>query len=166
MNAPNDDLMKRIALGAAAGVVGTAAIHALMVASQKFAPITVPLHRHDPGEFMVEQAEGVLPRETRYNVPAAAEKTAAVALSFGYGATFGALYGALRDRVDDPVKEGSLLGVLTWAVGYLGWLPATKITKPVWRENPIKTAGEIARHAVYGVATAATYSALEERLAD
>src|SRR5947209_14120310 len=90
MNAHNDDLMKRIALGASAGVVGTAAIHALMVASEKFAPITVPLHRHDPGEFMVEQAEGVLPRETRYKVPAAAEKTAAVALSSGYGATFGA----------------------------------------------------------------------------
>ena len=166
MNSHNDDLVKRMALGAAAGIVGTAAIHVLNTASQKFASVTVPLHRHDPGEFMVEHAESALPRETRYKIPPAAEKAAAATLSFGYGATFGALYAIARDRDEDPVKEGSLLGILTWAVGYLGWLPATKITKPVWRENPLKTGAEIARHAVYGVATAAAYSALEERLAE
>ena len=77
-----------------------------------------------------------------------------------YGATFGAAYAAARHKSKHPVLEGTLLGVGVWAVGYLGWLPAAGLIKPVWKEDPKRTLAEVARHAAYGVATAAVFEAI------
>jgi hypothetical protein len=46
------DWRTRLILGAAGGFVGTLAIQALLTASQKWAPNTVPPLRQDPGEFI------------------------------------------------------------------------------------------------------------------
>jgi hypothetical protein len=58
----------------------------------------MPPIREDPGEFMVEQAEELLPEETREQVPTVVETVAAKSLALGYGMTAGAIYGALRPR--------------------------------------------------------------------
>ena len=45
---------QRLILGAAGGFIGTLAIQALLTASQKWLPNTVPPLRQGPGEFMVD----------------------------------------------------------------------------------------------------------------
>jgi hypothetical protein len=91
-------LLKRIALGAAGGFAGTLALQGLMTACQKWLPSTVPPFRQDPGEFVVEKAEAVLPNQVRERIPDAVETAAAQTLAAGYGLAFGALYAALRLR--------------------------------------------------------------------
>jgi hypothetical protein len=73
----NDNLFARIACGTAAGLVGTFALQGIRGPSQKLLPETTSPIREDPGEFMVEQAEEVLPAETRVQVPGVAETVAA-----------------------------------------------------------------------------------------
>jgi hypothetical protein len=155
---------KRIALGAAGGLVGTLAIQSLLAASQKRAPSTLPPIREDPGKFMVERAERVLPAQVRRRVPHAAETAMAKVLGMGYGVSFGALYAGLRPRVHMPIVDGFLLGVAAWAAGYLGWLPALGLMPPVWKHKPKAAAAQIAEHAAYGLATVATIDWLAEHV--
>jgi len=125
----------RAALGAAGGLVGTFALQALMTATGKAMPQTTPPIREDPGEFMVERAESLLPKSARENVPQTVETAAAGALALGYGLTFGSLYGALRPRGGDALTDGAVLGAACWAAGYAGWLPALGLMPPVWRQR-------------------------------
>src|SRR4051794_17511994 len=121
----HDSTLAHIAVGAAAGLAGTFVMQALMAANKKLAPQTMPPIRRDPGEFMVDKAEELVPYTAREKVPATAESIAAKSLHMGYGATFGALYAVLRPEGGSPFLDGACLGLLTWAAGYLGWLPAT-----------------------------------------
>jgi hypothetical protein len=70
---------------------------------------------------------------------------------------------AVRDRT--PFAAGSLLRLATWAVGYLGWLPATGLMPPVHRQEPARVAGPIATHVGFGIATASAFRSLSRRLA-
>ncbi|HTL17320.1 MAG TPA: hypothetical protein VL793_08790, partial [Patescibacteria group bacterium] len=66
-------------------------------------------------------------------------------------------------RASRMFGEGALLGLLTWAVGYLGWLPGAKLMPPVWKHQPKQIAMPIAEHALFGVATVAGYRWLQKR---
>ena len=160
----SSDLLVRLGLGAAAGMAGTVLIYALRTGSQKWAPSTVPPMRREPGEFMVEKAEELLDYRTREKIPRTVETSAAKALSFGYGMTFGALYAALRPKGGSILLDGVLLGLLTWAAGYLGWLPATGLMRPVWKQSAPEAIAPVVRHAAFGAATVAAYDALAEKL--
>ena len=164
MHAEQDDLMKRLALGAAAGLAGTLVIHALRTVSEKYLPSTMAPIRRDPGEFMVDKAEGMLDYRTREKIPESAETASARGLAFGYGMTFGALYALLRRRAGSAWLDGLCLGLLTWAAGYLGWLPGVGLMPPVWKQRPAQVAAPVARHAAYGLATVAAYDALREHV--
>ena len=59
---------------------------------------------------------------------------------------------------------GAVLGLVTWAVGYLGWLPATGLMPPVTQQEPARVAGPVATHLGYGIATAAAYQWLRRRV--
>jgi hypothetical protein len=159
-----DDGLKRLALGAASGVAGTLAIQALLTASHKRLPSTVPPIRQDPGEFMVGTVEDALPDSVRQGVPQVMETAAARVLALGYGLTFGALYSLLRPNGGSPLVDGLLLGIATWATGYLGWLPATGLMPPVWRQKIPQAVAPIAEHALYGMAAVATYDWLRARV--
>src|SRR4051812_20656281 len=113
-------VLKRAAFGAAAGIGGTFVVQALMAASKQWAPTTLPPMRQDPGEFMVQQAEGALPVDPE-KVPETAETAAATSLAMGYGLTAGTLYALLRSKNSNVLLDGTLLGLLVWGVGYLGW---------------------------------------------
>lgn len=158
------DLLKRIALGAAGGFAGTLALQALLSASQKWLPSAAPPLRQHPGEFMVEKAEETLPERVRDHIPDVAEKAVAQALGVGYGLAFGALYAALRPRGGSPLLGGLMLGAAAWAAGYLGWLPALGLMRPVWKQNAPQALAPAAEHAVYGMVTVAAYDWLQERL--
>jgi putative membrane protein len=158
------DLIKRLTLGAAAGFAGTLALQGLRTGSQKWLPATMMAMRKDPGEFMVEQAKSALPTATRAQLPALAETAAARFLAVGYGLTAGVLYAALRPGGGSPIVDGIALGLVVWAAGYLGWLPALKLAPPVTEQPIAASAGTALRHALFGVVTVAAYRRLRSRV--
>lgn len=158
----NDDLLKRMALGASAGLVGTFALQALRGASQKWMPQTMPPIRRDPGDYMVDRAKELVPYARRNRIPDAAEKAASMSLALGYGMTFGAVYAALRPEGGRTWLDGALLGLGTWAAGYLGWLPATGLMRPLWKQEAPQAIAPAVHHALYGMATVGTYDLLEQ----
>jgi len=153
----------RLLAGAAAGFAGTFVLQGLLAGSARWAPKTLPPIRQDPAEFMVEQAESALPPTRRAQVPPKGRAAAEKGLPLGYGATFGILYGLAAGQ-GSPLLAGAVLGLATWAVGYLGWLPATGLMPAVTRQEPARVAGPIVTHLGYGIATAATYQWLSRRL--
>jgi hypothetical protein len=120
--------------------------------------------RQEPGAFMVEQGEKLLPESARQRIPQRVETGAALLLAAGYGLTFGALYPLLRPRGGSIIADGVLLGLVNWATGYLGWLPAAKLMPPLWRQNAPQVMGPMLQHALYGMVTVATYNWLRRRL--
>ena len=160
----NKEIGKTVALGAAAGAAGTALLRGMIMGTQRFAPQMLPPIKKDPGEFMIKQAKNVLPRKIRRKIPEPVEITAATALAFGYGMTFGSGYGALRPRGGNILLEGAALVTVTWAAGYLGWLPATKLSPPVWKHRPKQTISNILSHVVFGIATVALFKWAREKL--
>jgi hypothetical protein len=158
------DTLTRIALGAAGGLAGTLAIQALMAVSRKALPGSSPPMRGNPGQYMVEQAEEILPESVRERIPDAAESAAAQVLGLGYGVTFGALYAALRPRGGDPLTDGAILGAVCWAAGYLGWLPALGLMPPVGQQTAEQVLVPAAEHVAYGVTTVAAYDWLREQV--
>ena len=153
----------RLRAGRAAGLAGPFVLQGLLAGSGRWAPETLPPIRRDPAEFMVEQAESALPAAQRAQVPPKGKAAAEKGLQLGYGATFGMLYG-LAAGEGSPLLAGAVLGLAAWAVGYLGWLPATGLMPPVTRQEPARVAGPIATHVGYGIATAAAYRWLRRRL--
>ena len=95
-----DTLIRRTLEGAAAGLAGTAALQAVALPGQKYLPDYHPPETEDPASFMLWQAEKHLPRRTWLAIPRTAETAAGFGLSFGYGATFGALAWHEKSRVD------------------------------------------------------------------
>jgi hypothetical protein len=162
----DSDWRQRIVLGAAGGFVGTLAIQALLTASQKWLPNTVSPIRQDPGEFMVETGKEALPTPVRQRIPQMVERGAARALAIGYGLTLGGLYALLRPQGSSLLVNGVILGIATWAAGYLGWLPALGLMPPVWQQKAPQAIAPIAEHALYGMATVATYDWLRARIED
>jgi hypothetical protein len=157
------NMTQRLGLGAAAGLAGSVFIQGLLAASQKWAPQALPPIKQDPGDFMVEKAEELLPEGLRQKIPERLEKITAKSLALGYGTAFGALYGTSRPRVKTLLLEGSGLGIATWAAGYLGWLPATGLMAPVTKQEPRQIAGPILSHILFGVATVGLYRLLHQR---
>lgn len=158
------NVWKELAVGAVAGLAGTIAIQALLMAHQKVSPQTMPPIVEDPGEFMLSKAKAALPRKAQKRVPRKVEAVGAKLLGMGYGMTFGVIYAATRPKTQRTLLEGALLGIAAWAVGYLGWLPGAKLMRPVWRQKPAQVAVPMAEHALYGVATVAGYRWLKERV--
>jgi hypothetical protein len=153
-----------LALGAAGGIAGTLAVQTLMTANQQWLPSAAPPIRQDPGEFMVQKAEEALPASVRRHIPEVAESGMAKVLALGYGVTFGALYGACRPAGGSPFRDGLVLGMVTWAAGYLGWLPALGLMPPVWKHQPRQVAAEIVEHIAYGAVTVAAYDWLQDSM--
>lgn len=153
---------KSALLSAAAGAAGTAMIRGMMKASQQFAPETLPPIKEDPGHFMVKQAKRVLP--SNVEISEKTEELAAGALAFGYGMTLAGVYGAARPRAGNTWLEGTGLGLATWAVGYLGWLPATKLAPPVWKHETKQVVPGILSHVLFGIATVALFKWAKDKL--
>ena len=147
----------RTAIGAMAGLAGTFVIQGLLAASQKWAPQSLPPIKQDPGEFMIEKAENLLPEKVRGKIPEELEKAAARSLALGYGTIFGALYAGSRPETRNLLLEGSAVGLVTWGVGYLGWLPRTGLMPPVTEQKSEQIAGPIISHVLFGIATVGLY---------
>jgi hypothetical protein len=159
-----DDWLKRIVLGATGGLVGTCAIQLLRSARQKWLPHTQPPMRQEPGAFMVDKGEKMLPEPVRQHIPQSVETGVALTLAAGYGLTFGVLYTLLRPQGGSTITDGTVLGLANWATGYMGWLPATGLMPPLWRQKKPQVIAPLVEHTLYGIATVATYNGLRKRL--
>lgn len=159
----SDNWLKRIALGAAGGLAGTCAIQLLLTANQRWLPRALPPMHQEPGAFMVEKGEEMLPDPVRQRIPQSVKTGAALSLAAGYGLTFGALYTLFRPQGGSAIADGVLLGLANWATGYVGWLPATGLMPPLWRQKAPQVIAPLVEHALYGMATVATYNWLRKR---
>ncbi|HMB96807.1 MAG TPA: hypothetical protein VKK61_12265 [Tepidisphaeraceae bacterium] len=159
-NGHNGQLMTRTLLGAAAGLTGTVVLQALRTASQKYAPSTMPPMRGDAGEFMAHQAKRAMPRNVAQQIPKKVESAVGMSLGLGYGMFFGALFAMIHPHPRSIVANGAALGLACWAAGYLGWLPASGLMKPVSKQRPAQIIAPPIRHALYGIATVAAYERL------
>ena len=73
-----------------------------------------------------------------------------------YGAAAGALYGLVQEELELPaVAAGVAYGLVLWAAGYLGWLPAAGVLPQPWRQHPGDALTPVAAHLVYGLALGA-----------
>lgn len=140
----------RLARGAAAGTLATAAMSGLMLAGgragllgqqppKRIARAFLPGHRHlvKPGERVF----GTLAH-------------------FGFGASSGALFGLLAGdrRARIPLGIGYALAI--WAASYQGWVPEMKIMPPISRDLPGRVAVMAAAHVVYGTALVVAFNRL------
>jgi hypothetical protein len=159
------DAWPRAGVGAAAGVAGTVLVQRTIKAGGRWLPATRAPIRRDPGAYAVERMEQRLPDGLRRRIPERARALGAEAAHFVYGSTAGATYALLRPRGGRPVRDGVLLGLGVWAAGYLGWLPRAGLLPPMREHTLPQLAGEIGQMALFGMATAATFTAVE-RLAE
>ena len=144
-------------------MAGTPGLQGVVTAMAKAAPHWDAAEAEDPASFMLWQVEKHLPAKVWMKIPARLETAAGFGLSLGYGATFGAIYAAARARAGCTVLEGILLGSAVWAVGYLGWLPAARLTPPIWRQEPRQIVGPVVQHLVYGILTVGAYELIRGR---
>lgn len=138
-----------LARGAAAGLVGTAAMTAALAAAKVFGGL--------PGETpprkvarRAKEAAGLAD-----DLPGPAFELAWVTEHFAYGAVAGAAYPVARKALPrSPVLSGATFGLAVWATSYAGWLPLTGLHPGPWRDSNRRQATMIAAHIVYGVTTA------------
>jgi hypothetical protein len=157
MNGVSNSLVR----GALAGMAGTMAMWTMQMGSQKYLPGTLEPVREDPGAFMVEKAESAVPGTAGDRIPEVVEGVLGQSLHFGYGTMLGTLYTALRPDADNALLDGLALGLGTWAVGYLGWVPAVDLAPPATKHEPQQLVGSLTRHAIYGITTVAVFRQLQ-----
>lgn len=155
--------VERVAFGIASGFAGTLALSGLRSASTLIWPETMPELKQDPGDFMAHKVIVWLPQGTE--IPDAVQTVLGQSLALGYGLTAGAAYASLRSKPGNVITEGAALGVAVWAAGYLGWLPALGLMKPVSKQRPAEVIGPIVRHAAFGCMTVYAYNMLSNRAA-
>lgn len=155
---------KHLLLGAIAGFMGTSALQGLRTASQRYWPATMPPIRMEPGAFVVEKVERTVPDRIAARTPTLAEQAAAKSLAIGYGLTIGTLYAVCRpSHTETPLLiDGLAIGVGTWAIGYLGWLPRFGLMAPISQQGLKEVFGPVGRHVLFGITTAATYRWLRQ----
>lgn len=153
--------MRTLLLGAAAGLIATVPMTAVMLRMHRRLPLhqRYPIPPHLITTRLAHRA-GLLPHMDRD------ERSAATwASHFAYGSGAGAVYGVLAHHVPGgPVARGALYGLGVYAGSYLGWLPAARVLPSATRTPDKRNRMMIASHVVWGVAAALVFEALERRV--
>ena len=130
-------VLSRVVRGALAGLVATAAMSVVMVASEragvmlgqpprKIVDRLIPSLGHDGTDVVALVSHGV------------------------YGAAAGSVLAPLIGRTRAAPLLGAVSGLALWALGYEGWVPAMRVLPPAHRDQPGRVATMIAAHLVYG----------------
>jgi hypothetical protein len=156
---------RTVLLGAAAGVIATVSMSAVMFAFQRSGMLG-----RMPPRIIVER--GLQTARMRGRLSRAARKTASAVAHLGFGASQGAIYACLLERgpqllkLPAPRGASSLTAVpyatLVWATSYAGWIPALGIMPPPSRDRPGRPTSMLVSHVVFGVALAAALRALRQ----
>ncbi len=140
--------------GILAGAAGTAAMTGYQLAVAK---LRGSGSSSAPAEVGKRIIEGVFKRE----VPEDRMEALNNAMHVAYGTSWGPMYGIAQSSLRLPaVHHGALFGALVWAASLVE-LPAMGIAPPIWESPPAEAAIDLSYHLVYGLAVAATYSALD-----
>lgn len=148
------------AVGAGAGVVATATMSVLMVASRK-ARLTPQL---PPGRIAEDAATVAMGSPPTHEE----EQAIATAAHFGFGAAMGALFGLVYAALSWPGAAaatglGLLFGNVVYLLSYQGWVPALGIMPPASRDHPGRVATMLLGHWVYGGVLGAVTAVLVSR---
>ena len=153
-----------VARGLIAGIVGTAAMDALLFARYRrdngdtaFAAWEFSLAISDwseaPAPAQVGQriVEGLFQRA----IPTSRAALVNNITHWGYGILGAVQFGVVAESLRRPrVVYGLPFGATVWAASYVV-LPATKLYQPIWEYDRATLAKDLSAHLVYGVATAA-----------
>ncbi|MEX2584387.1 MAG: DUF1440 domain-containing protein [Gemmatimonadota bacterium] len=156
-------MIDKLAAGAIAGIAGTTAMTVFMNPGVVGA---LP-RRWKPDAFVprqiVQWAESLAGRPDA--LTESQEKAAAAIAHLAYGSAMGAIYGAVAGRAQHApaIARGAAWGLLVWAAGYQGWLPAAGVRPPTTHEPYSKWPVPIGNHIVFGVVTALAYDDLLDR---
>jgi hypothetical protein len=142
--------------GLVGGALGTAAIrNSFKHAGRIPEVIRPPAMLRDPGDYLIERIE------QRRGRPLSAKlhRRSAEALAWIYGVTgplaLSALAPRLRlRRVGRALAAGAAVGAAVWAIGFLGWLPRTRLVAPVKQQGVSHHASALASHVAYGAIAA------------
>ncbi|HUE75532.1 MAG TPA: DUF1440 domain-containing protein, partial [Chloroflexota bacterium] len=156
--------------GAMAGLAGTVVmtyamktVPTLMQSTQ--AKGTRPARRQSDGESLEPPAQ--LARKVGSEVleqPVDAEQAKEIGqgIHWAYGMSWGVLFGIIQGTLWlSPLKFGVLLGTLVWAVGPNWLVPLMKIGPEPSKQPTEQTVMSWAFHALFGVVTALSFSAME-----
>jgi hypothetical protein len=158
--------------GVIAGTAGTAAMDGLLYARYRHGGGEIPLRAWElsssvtdwddapaPAQVGKRLVEGLFQRE----LPATLARRVNNITHWSYGMLAAAQYGVIAGSLTRPrVRQGPVFGATVWASGYVV-LPAAKLYQQIWEYDPITLAKDLSAHLVYGLATAATFSALWPR---
>jgi hypothetical protein len=150
----HDGFVRHGAEGVLGGAFGTLLMKQSMVlASRMPDPLKPPEVRGDPAEAIVSRLEEARGR------PLASHARLARALPWAYGISWGGLLGvgvsSLRLKTPrQTLLAGAGMGALAWAVGYVGWLPAMGLARPLKRQGAGHIATSLVTHVLFGVAAA------------
>jgi hypothetical protein len=135
-------VLGRVVSGGAAGVAATAVMTAFLVAAER----SGVMHSQPPRMIVDRLLPGLDDRT--------ADRVALVAHA-AYGAGAGALHGLLLPRrARRAPSAGIAFGLVLWAFGYEGWLPAIGVLPPAHRDHRGRAATMVLAHVVYGAALA------------
>jgi hypothetical protein len=141
-----------VAAALAGGMLGTWLLQrSLPLAARLPEPIRPTDVTADPAKYFVDKGQQLIGRP----LPARLEKALRGSLGCAYGATGPLALGLLAARIGRHstgrlLAAGAAMGAVIWAVGYLGWLPATGLAKPI-HKNPVgRSASTLLEHLAYG----------------
>lgn len=146
--------------GSMAGAIATVGMTAVMVMLHRRLP---PQQRYGlPPEQIVDEVLQRADADAPRSQPQFEALTMAV--HHGYGSTMGAAYGVLAPHAQlPPLASGVGFGMLVWAAGYLGWLPALRMDASATREPLQRNGLTIASHVVWGALTGVLAAAPKRR---
>jgi hypothetical protein len=161
----HDGFVRHGAEGVLGGAFGTLLMkQGMMLASRMPPALKPPEVRGDPAEAIVSRLEEARGRP----LGGALHARVARALPWAYGISWGGLLGlgvsSLRLKTTrQTLLAGAGMGALAWAVGYVGWLPAMGLARPVKRQGAGHIATSLVTHVLFGVAAAIPIALIDQR---
>jgi uncharacterized membrane protein YagU involved in acid resistance len=154
-----------VAGGLLAGLVGTAAMDAVLYARYRrsggkeapmaweFPPIDNWQQASDPGQVAKRVIEGF----TQRPIPDRWARTATTAAHWAFGSASAAAYGVVAGSLRRPRPlDGVPFGISVWTLGYIV-LPQAGLYKQIWEYDVETLAKDLSAHLAYGVTTATAF---------
>jgi hypothetical protein len=130
-------LLRAATRGGVAGLAATAAMSAFLIGMER-----IGILPGQPPRMIVDRFAPALPHDMA--------DAAALAAHAAYGAFAGAAFAAATAGRAATQVLGMGYGLLVWAGGYEGWVPAMGVLPPAHRDRPSRAGTMIAAHLIYG----------------
>jgi hypothetical protein len=167
--APGPGIGRRLAIGALAGAVGTAAMDLRLYRQYRREGGKDSFWRWEFAGGVTSWDEAPAPGQlgqklervvTRSPPPDSWARTTTNLMHWATGVGWGLQYGALASRTSRHRWMGALaLGPVAWLTGY-AVLPLAKVYKPIWEYDARTLGKDLSAHLVFGATTSAVFAAL------